>query len=126
MLVVGPIHNVPVEEYGTFSGPTNFGPGGYYVPNSGAGDLVGVIGRGFEVPQGYVSGTMLSDSELYFGVTLSYLGMTPGTYVYTWGSGPTADSLTINIGTVPEPASFSLIAAPIAIAALRRRRRHLV
>jgi hypothetical protein len=54
--------------------------------------------------------------------------LTPGIYVYTWGSGPTADSLTINIGVVPEPASAALIAAPVAIAALRRRRRrrHLV
>ena len=36
-------------------------------------------------------------------------GLNPGTYMYTWGSGPTADSLTVDVvssQSVPEPASL--------------------
>jgi hypothetical protein len=59
---------------------------------------------------------------VYSGVSLANLGLTPGTYVYSWGAGPTADSLTINVGTVPEPASLAMLGVSAAIALLRRRR----
>ena len=36
---------------------------------------------------GYVSGTALSDMAIYSGKTLATLGVTPGTYVWTWGTG---------------------------------------
>ena len=39
------------------------------------------------VPRGYVSGTFLSDSATYSGKTFATLGVTPGTYVWTWGTG---------------------------------------
>ena len=39
------------------------------------------------VPRGYVSGTFLSNSATYSGKTLATLGVTPGTYVWTWGTG---------------------------------------
>ena len=75
------------------------------------------------VPFGYVSGSALSDTDTYFGYTFAEAGLTPGTYNYTWGSGPTADSLTINIGTpVPEPAAAATLAVPATLALLRRRR----
>jgi hypothetical protein len=74
------------------------------------------------VPEGYVSGSQLSDTDTYFDETIAQLGLAPGIYNYTWGSGATADSLTINIGVVPEPASVAVVAIP-ALALLRRRRR---
>jgi hypothetical protein len=55
-----------------------------------------------------VSGAPLSGTATWAGATLSSLGLTLGTYNYTWGSGPTADTLTVNIGTVPEPTSLWL------------------
>ena len=39
------------------------------------------------VPRGYVSGTALSDLAIYSGKTFATLGVTPGTYLWTWGAG---------------------------------------
>jgi hypothetical protein len=50
------------------------------------------------VPFDYVSGDPLSASSTYVGATIASLGMTPGEYVWTWGSGDTADSFTLNVG----------------------------
>jgi MYXO-CTERM domain-containing protein len=58
--------------------------------------------------------------------TIAGLGLTPGTYTYTWGTGGTANSLTINISGVPEPASLTMAATAAALIgglAIRRRRR---
>src|SRR4029077_8466530 len=84
-----------VDHYYAPSGPTSFGsgPGGY--ASSGSGDMVGTSGvhygghfyRFLAVPAGYVSGTALSDSAIYTGKTFASLGVTPGTYVWTWGTG---------------------------------------
>jgi hypothetical protein len=35
--------------------------------------------------------------------------LTPGKYVYTWGSGADDDSLTVNIGEVPEPSTWAML-----------------
>src|SRR5205807_10308158 len=65
--------------------------------SSGSGDTVGTeadcskdgsnCDRFLIVPRGYVSGTALSDSATYNGKTFATLGVTPGTYVWTWGTG---------------------------------------
>ena len=75
-----------------FAGPTNFGPGTGNGPNSGFGDPVGIFtpnfGNGFLfVPVGYVSNNPLSDSMFFNNATFASLGVTPGTYVWTWGTG---------------------------------------
>jgi hypothetical protein len=125
-LDAGPISSsLPAQTFSHgISGPTQFGSGDFrYQASSGSGDIVAlVLGTTLILPGGYISGTTLSDSSVFPNETISYIGMTPGTYVYTWGSGATADSLTINIGTVPEPASLALLSVPTALALLRRRR----
>jgi hypothetical protein len=81
--------------------PTSFGSGGAGpTSNSGAtfGIVPGGIGRTLLVPAGYVSGTFLSGSTTYASQTIASMGLTSGTYVYSWGSGANADSLTLTIG----------------------------
>lgn len=71
------------------------------------------------VPLDYVSGSALSDSSTYYSQTFSSLGVRPGSYVWTWGSGATADSFTLDIGSVPEPSSALLFALGLLILARR-------
>jgi hypothetical protein len=93
-----------VDTYKGAPGPRNFGPGGWVWPDSASGDSVGIMGNWngtgpglIIVPQGYMSGT-LSSSTTWNNVTLDTLGkglpwvpegdgVTPGTYVWTWGAG---------------------------------------
>ena len=94
---------------GGFSGPGNFGPGSTTFAISGTGDAVGiapyVLGELF-VPTTYISDTALSDTATYAGKTFSSLGVTPGTYVWTWGAGPD-QKFTLQIGAAGVPDSGS-------------------
>lgn len=111
------------------SGPATFGAGTSMGTNSFAGDLVVVQGQGgfLGLLPGYVSGSVLTSSATFDNQSLASLGVTPGTYVWTWGSG--ADqSFTLDIVSptaVPEPAAlgtfgFGLLAIG-AFVGLRRR-----
>ena len=117
-----------VDYYGAvFNGPTNFGSGSPTAATSGSGDLVGLFFGGpyLFVPQGYISGTALSDTATYDNATFSSLGVTPGTYEWTWGAGAN-QNFTLKIGatTVPDAGStFMLLSgAIVALGSFRRRR----
>jgi hypothetical protein len=87
---------VPSRFYSGFTRPASFGSRGFTFPSSGSGDSVDIDGT-FEilsVPLDYVSERALSDNSTYDNRTFGSLGVTPGTYVWTWGSGATADSFT--------------------------------
>jgi hypothetical protein len=94
---------------GALTFPTSFGGGGATLASSGSGDHVDFQGRFVSVPTGYVSGNPLSDISTYDNTTLSKLGVTPGTYKWTWGTGPHADSFTLQIGPVTAPDSGSTL-----------------
>jgi hypothetical protein len=105
----------PGDLYSGAIGPASFGAGGFIIPFERSGDLLGLFGSfapaEILVPHGYVSGTSLLGSSTYVGQTFASLGLTPGTYLYTWGSGPTADSLTVKIGAaaIPEPRTWAMM-----------------
>jgi hypothetical protein len=93
----------PVDIYTGFTGPTSFGGG--QGRSASSGDLVAinnitVVGR-ILLPSGYVSGSMLLDSATWDNQTFNTLGVTVGTYTWTWGSGAHADSFTLDIKAAP-------------------------
>jgi hypothetical protein len=102
------------------------GTGTFTQATSGTGDMFGLItinNGGLYLPVGYVSGTPLSGQSIFAGRTLNSLGLTPGTYNYTWGSGVNAGSLSMTI-SVPEPSTYALAAIATGVmAAIARRRK---
>jgi hypothetical protein len=100
--------------YVTISGPTSFGSGGLFSASSSSGSVFGINGAGhfLFVPVGYASGSFISGSDSFNSTTISDLGLTPGTYTYTFGTGPDADSVVVNIGNVsavPEPSTWAMM-----------------
>ena len=91
-----------------FTGPTSFGSGSTTAASSSSGNIVGIAGTlgDLIVPQIYTSGDPLSDSAIYNGATFATLGVTPGTYVWTWGTGVNQNfTLQIETPTVPDSGS---------------------
>jgi hypothetical protein len=134
-VVAGPSSFRQVDIYETVNGPTSVGTGAVLVQaNSGSGDLVGISeGDSLFVPTGYVSGNPLSGTATWTGTTFAGLGLTPGTYTWTWGSGPNADSFVLQVGPAPASSPQSIptlsewamimMAALMAIGAMRYRKR---
>jgi hypothetical protein len=111
-VILGPtFNNLFVDYYSGITGPSSFGTGARHDADSGSGALIGIFSGDISVPDKYVSGTFLSSSDIWTGQTFATLGLTPGTYVWNWGSGADADSFTMNIGgsSVPEPASIMMV-----------------
>jgi len=106
------------------AGPQSFGSGDRFVADSNTGDVFGIYGNNLYTPASYSSGAQLSGTSTYNSKTIAALGMTPGTYTWTWGSGATADSAQLIVGTapVPEPSACVLLGLGAAGLVARRRR----
>jgi len=116
------------DVYDGLLGPDNFGPGKSTDASTSTGDMLGLLGINgiIFVPLGYMSGTQLSSTGTWDNTTLADLGVTPGSYAWTWGSGAHADSLKLFAGVpVPEPAPALLLtlgSAGTGLLATRRQR----
>jgi len=109
-----------------FPGPASFGSGTGADASSGSGDFVGlgVVGGFVNVPLGYVSGNALSSSATWDNATFASLGVTPGTYVWSWGDGADQRFTLIIVGAgVPDGGTtVSLLGCALfGLAALRRK-----
>ena len=125
--------NHPISDaYIGFTGPTNFGFGTQFLANTGSGDFValiqgiafGGVGDVLFVPTGYVSGTALLDSMTFNNTTFASLGVTPGTYVWSWGDGAN-QRFTLRIGAAGVPDGGSTVSllgcALLGLVAMRRK-----
>jgi len=96
---IGPL--VTIDQYsGTITYPTSFGSGGTPVTsNTGStyGILPGGSGRLLYVPSGYTSGSVISGTSTYANQTIAGMGLTAGTYTWSWGSGGNASTLVMTI-----------------------------
>jgi hypothetical protein len=112
---------------GNITGPFPFCTGDTFMGTSGSGDALGIAHLvtgssplGIYTPDGYTSGSPLQGTTTWGNSTISSLDLIPGSYQYTWGAGPTADTLTINI--IPEPSTFALAGLGLAALMIFRRR----
>jgi hypothetical protein len=128
--VLGP-KSVSADVYiGELIPPASIGPLTSFRPaDSGSGNFFGAeyLASGpprtcITVPHLYTSGSALSGTSVFSGQTFSSLGITPGTYAWTWGSGAAADSLTLLVA-VPEPAHLLLILAVVPTFCRRKDKR---
>lgn len=117
---------------GNFSRPPSLGPGTLNVlPISGSGDSFG-IALYYDTPTLFVpggtqySGGAISGTSVYSNTTIPGLGLTPGTYTWSWGDN-SDQRITMQIGpAVAVPGPLPLLGAASALAwsrRLRRRRR---
>ncbi len=88
----GSTFNTPAS-FGMFSGPAN----------SGSGDTVGVITQGqppyiLVVPTGYTSNQSITSTMTFTNTSIATMGLTEGTFTYTWGTGGNADAINMVIG----------------------------
>jgi hypothetical protein len=135
-VIIGPATPTDDTYYSGIAGPAaTFGPGDEFFADGGNGAIVGLgtflatSGGVVAVPQGYVSGAPLgTTTATWANATITSLGLTPGSYTWTWGSGATADTFTLDIVSggapaAPEPGVWAMMILGFAgIAILRVRK----
>ncbi len=124
-----------VDPYLGITGPTTFfsaSSASFVDVLSGTGDIFGIIAGnglttpGLYVPVGYTN-SALSGSGTIAGQSLSSLNLVPGIYTWTWGSGGTADSVTLTVGTpIPEPGTYAAIFGLLSVGLVWYRRKQVV
>lgn len=128
---------IRISEAGSITGPTSFGTAFLDShPSAATGGIVGIVGVASRlfVPPGYTSQSYMASTATWTGASFASLNLTPGNYTWTWGVGPTADSITVHIGLPPatSPASIPTLSewgavflasvmAMLGLARLRRR-----
>lgn len=133
--LTGPTTSTAVDTYMGFSGPSLIGTGPLVLANSGSGDLIGVgvlgtdvPGNVLSVPQGFVSGGMLTTGATFENATFGSLGLSFGTYTYVLPH----DTFTLQVGQegaqMPENGSTLFLACVgtfVVLAGQRLLRRNI-
>jgi hypothetical protein len=125
--------NGAVSLWSGLSGPTSFGSDPDVTenpnPQTSTGQLFGILAGSstgspqLVLPDGYTSGSDLLGVSTYTSRTLAQLGLTPGqVFTWRWGSGPTADSLRLEVSS-PVPAPLPMLMAAAMFSGLSRIRR---
>jgi len=109
-----------------FAGPTSFGGGTSENASTGSGDILGVDSfHNLVAPDGYVSGHDLASFATWANQTFGSLGVTPGSYQWTWGSGAHADFFQLDLfeeaAAVPESSSVLLLALSLGLVVMLAR-----
>lgn len=95
-----------------FSSPTSVSGDDFFIWGaSGTTEQVGV-------PVGYISGGAISSGMVFAGATIAGFTMIPGTYLYSIPN----DTITLNIGVVPEPETYAMLLAGLGVLAFALRR----
>ncbi len=120
LFLLGPAGDA-FDIYSGVAGPPSFGPGEALRGTLGTDQRFGIDNTNpvglLAVPAGYQSNSPIT-STLTLAGTIESLGLTPGTYTWSWSS----DSVTLNV--VPVPAALPLLATGlVGLAAIGRWRR---
>lgn len=115
-------------QYTGISGPASFGNGGYTYASSATGDAVAVVGLDdyllLPVYNGGGTTVAFTGTATFDGQSLSSLGITPGTYTWTWDHG--ANSFVLDIPSpAAEPGSLLLLGIVLLAGLWLERRRIL-
>jgi hypothetical protein len=125
----GPTAFRDIYEFTDLAGPTTIGPGTFRTGSTdGTGEYTQIFfDAAFQViivPAGYNSTAPLAGQSVYAGQDFESLGLAPGAYNWTWGSGPTEDTLTLNVGAVPIPAALWLFGSGLlGLVGMARRKK---
>lgn len=112
--------------YSGFNTSGNVFGSGSTVATTSSGSGVGLYETdNLAIPTSYSSGAEVSGEDVWNGTTLSSLGFIDGTETLSWGSGANADSLTIDVGAVPEPSTYGLLGLGIFALSMAGARRGL-
>jgi hypothetical protein len=120
-----------VYDTASLTGPAAIGTGTATfqgsTPPGGTGGFTGIgwaSSPRIYVPAGYVSEALIAASATITGETFASIGLTPGSYEWTWGSGASADSFTLNVGAVPIPAAVWLFGSGlVGLVGMARRKK---
>lgn len=103
------------------------GTGSHTFSTFDTGSSVGFSGLlpGVSVPEGYVSGNPIDPaSSTWQSESLQSLGLSSGSYLFSWGTGQNADSITLRV--IPEPSAVLLAGlGAIGLFSARRRIHHV-
>ncbi|MHA6724261.1 PEPxxWA-CTERM sorting domain-containing protein [Sphingomonas sp. RS2018] len=109
-----------IRNFSSVNGPSTLGAGTQVTADVNTGVFAGYFYTGdvlsILTSASYVSGTDLGTStSTYNNRTIASLGLNTGTYVYNFGQGANADSLTIQVGglsaAVPETSTWLMMIA---------------